>query len=589
MPSLTFRILFLLIIFLSGQNYTLAAKKVALLVGVNRYDKRGLSDKPLDHAERDVERLAEELKKHDFKVRLMTAKAKGAERATFANIHTALDEMLEDVNAEDIVLIGFAGHGTQLSLPDKDGREKEDAFFCPADAILGKRETLISLTGLVDILGRRGGINLVMVDACRDDPSPSRSTRSIKGNELDGKLPSKTAMIFSCSANQQAFETKQAGGGHGVFFYHVLKGIQGEASDRKGRIKWSRLVEYLQENVNVKAKEWFPNRAKYAFRGNLQNPHAISNLNVVPILASVKISRDIKTETSETSMRITNSITNSIPKVKTKPTLLVAPFNKLQSDQKRKDWAGFIGKKTVESNKLGMKLNLIPAGEFTMGSESAYVLANKFNTKAKNFENETPQHKVQLLKPFYISATEVTQKQWSDVMHTSPWSGKSDIAVSDNLPAIYISYSQAQQFVQSLSRMEGAKYRLPTEAEWEYSCRAGSTTLYCFGDNPDELLSYGWFKQNGSYTHRVGLRKSNNFDLFDMHGNVWEWCSDWFDENYYEKSPKADPSGPNNGTARILRGGSAYEDSGYCRSAIRNRFSTEFKYKRNGLRVVMVP
>lgn len=267
-------------------------RKVALLVGVNVYEKRGLANSPLNFAERDIDKMAEQLLKNHFEVTILKGSSHGESKATSKNIYAALTKILKGINADDIVLVGFAGHGMQLplldkngkSITDRSGRPLEDAYFCPVDARKTDPDTLISLTKLVERLENEGGINLVMVDACRDNPDPGRSARSISGNELNGRLPANTAIVFSCSAGQQALETKDAGGGHGVFFYHVLKGLKGDAANRKGKVTWNGLISYVQENVNDKASEWFPDRAKFAPNKMLQTPHELRNLVRVPVL-----------------------------------------------------------------------------------------------------------------------------------------------------------------------------------------------------------------------------------------------------------------------------------------------------------------
>jgi hypothetical protein len=255
-------------------------KKVALLVGVNQYDKRGFAEQPLHYAERDVTDLQKELEKAGFKVALLTGSATGARRATKANIEKALDATLKGLNARDIVLIGLAGHGQQVSVQDK-----EDAFFCPVDAEKNTPGTLVSLTGLMEKLDRKGGTNLVLVDACRDDPT--RGARSIAGNELQGRLPANTAVLFSCAARQQALETEQAGGGHGIFFHFVLEGLRGKAKDEDGKVTWDDLVRYVRRNVNPAAQAWFPDRAKLKADGRLQTPHMLGSLVDVPVLADL--------------------------------------------------------------------------------------------------------------------------------------------------------------------------------------------------------------------------------------------------------------------------------------------------------------
>ena len=227
---------------------TFGGEKYALLVGVNEYDKRGIST--LNYAERDVTVLGDELKKLGFNVKLMLgSKEKSSPlRSTKANIEKQIDSFLLNGKAgrdkNDIVLIAFCGHGMQKELivpkkgadgkifyefaKDKNGQPIQDAYFLPVDARKDEVTTLVSLTHTLEVMGEKGGINLMLVDACRDDPT--RSTRSITGNELNGKLPANTGVLFSCAAGQQAFEARDIGGGHGVFMYHVIEGLKGEAS-----------------------------------------------------------------------------------------------------------------------------------------------------------------------------------------------------------------------------------------------------------------------------------------------------------------------------------------------------------------------
>ena len=221
-------------------------RKVALLVGINQYDKRGLAERPLQFAERDVTQTASVLKQQGFEVQVLTGRGSGVRRATLKGIHAGLERVLDGLNARDVVVVGLAGHGQQIALLDADGRPvkddegrvREDAFFCPVDTVQGDQSTMLSLTRLTSTLGRRGGVNLILVDACRDDPDPGRAVRSITGNELHGVLPARTAIVFSCAAGQQALETRDAGDGHGVFFYHVIAGLKGAAAKQNGDVTW---------------------------------------------------------------------------------------------------------------------------------------------------------------------------------------------------------------------------------------------------------------------------------------------------------------------------------------------------------------
>jgi formylglycine-generating enzyme required for sulfatase activity len=230
------------------------------------------------------------------------------------------------------------------------------------------------------------------------------------------------------------------------------------------------------------------------------------------------------------------------------------------------------------TNSIGMKLVLIPAGVFLMGSPDSDPDA---------FPHEEPQHRVRITRPFYMGVTEVTQGQYQAVTGANP----SHFKESDNLPVASIGWLDAIKYCNALSRKEGLPpfyrvrgatvvvpdwnrtgYRLPTEAEWEYACRAGSTTLYNFGDDAAGLDAFAWYMGDaGGQTRRVGKKRPNAWGLHDMHGNVWEWCWDGYEADYYKKSPAADPLGPSLADFRVMRGGCWYSNPSGCRSAYRLR------------------
>jgi formylglycine-generating enzyme required for sulfatase activity len=213
----------------------------------------------------------------------------------------------------------------------------------------------------------------------------------------------------------------------------------------------------------------------------------------------------------------------------------------------------------VFTNSIGMKLRLIPAGTFTMGD-------------ATGFGNEKPPHRkphrVTLTKPFYMGVHEVTNAQWKRVMWSVPSKWK-----DDDLPVEQVSLDDAVEFCRKLSalpeeRKAGRVYRLPTEAEWEYACRAGTSTKFSFGDDEKLFGDYGWFDGNPvKQTHPVGQKKPNAWGLHDMHGNVLEWCSDWYE--IYADGEVTNPEGPSSGSTRVYRGGCWLSSALYCRSASR--------------------
>ncbi len=211
-------------------------------------------------------------------------------------------------------------------------------------------------------------------------------------------------------------------------------------------------------------------------------------------------------------------------------------------------------------NALGMDFARIPAGTFAMGSEEN--------------DSEQPVHPVTISRSFYLGTTVVTQGQWKAVMGAEPWKGESYVQEGDAYPAVYVSWEDAQAFIKKLNGQDDAsRYRLPSEAEWEYACRAGSTTAYSFGDDASELGEYAWYFENADevgeeYAHRVGQKRSNAWGLYDMHGNVWEWVEDWFGD--YPSGAVTDPTGPATGSSRVLRGGSFGSTAGSARSAHRS-------------------
>jgi formylglycine-generating enzyme required for sulfatase activity len=206
---------------------------------------------------------------------------------------------------------------------------------------------------------------------------------------------------------------------------------------------------------------------------------------------------------------------------------------------------------------LKMEFVLIPAGQFNMGSP----LSEK-----DRGDDEGPVHPVKISKPFYMSKFEVTQEQYLFVMGSNP-----SRLVGPNRPVDCVTWYEAVEFCRKLTQLDGNYYRLPTEAEWEYACRAGTQTRFYYGDDPDysQLAEYACYPHNSRGTFPVGQKKANAFGLYDMHGNVQEWCSDWYDEYYYRYRHSLDPQGPPSGQGRVLRGGAWYRDASLCRCASR--------------------
>jgi len=216
-----------------------------------------------------------------------------------------------------------------------------------------------------------------------------------------------------------------------------------------------------------------------------------------------------------------------------------------------------------------MEFVLIPAGSFMMGSDK------KADAK--------PVHRVTITKPFYLGKFEVTQEQWEKVMGNNP----SRFKGAKN-PVEQVSWEDSQKFMEALKgKVPSQTFRLPTEAEWEYACRAGSKTDYSYGDSPEKLGDHAWYKENcENTTHPIGQKKPNPWGLYDMHGNVWEWCQDWHGK--YSAKSATDPTGAATGERRVLRGGSLVDNIVPCQSALRSYSYPSDRSYRSGLRVVML-
>jgi formylglycine-generating enzyme required for sulfatase activity len=263
----------------------------------------------------------------------------------------------------------------------------------------------------------------------------------------------------------------------------------------------------------------------------------------------------------------------------------------------------------ITSRAAQVQLRRIRAGTFSMGSPDG---------DANALADEKPRHEVRIGRTFYIGVYQLTQGQYHSAMGKNPsWfsstgGGRDKVAgrSTDQHPVECVSWLDAIRFCNRLSEQESLKpfyeisgrdvhvpqwggtgYRLPTEAEWEYACRAGSAGSYCFGDRERELSGFAWFGGEGGSTHPVGLKRPNAWGLYDMHGNVWEWCWDWYSKEYYRRSPVDDPRGPDasrRATAQVIRGGSWDEDPKGARSAYRNTYTSLAKPHSLGFRVVRV-
>ncbi|HUY89786.1 MAG TPA: SUMF1/EgtB/PvdO family nonheme iron enzyme [Pirellulales bacterium] len=327
------------------------------------------------------------------------------------------------------------------------------------------------------------------------------------------------------------------------------------------------------------------------------------------------------------------------------PPRAIAPFDAKQARAHQEAWADYLKTPVAQTNSLGMSLVLIPPGEFTMGSTPEQIAAAKqFAEQAEGaadkwtlerLDAEAPAHRVKLRRPFLLGATEVTIGQYrrfveaaNYVTETERFGGGSSTSrqeqdpqkksltwqslsypANDDSAVGQITWNDAVAFCNWLSDLEkkrrgynevlpgfwdldreGDGYRLPTEAEWEYACRAGTATQYSFGDDASMFGEYGWSEKTRPITFpvAVGSKKPNSFGLYDMHGNSDEWCNDWYSPDYYASSPPDDPTGPASGDARIRRGGGWNNPLVRNGSAFRGSYAPFWRFGGLGFRVVRV-
>ena len=367
----------------------------------------------------------------------------------------------------------------------------------------------------------------------------------------------------------------------GLVAVSKLKAAQEIKKQSESEIKKKSIVQIEQPKKDL------ADPSKFSFRLSRRGfitMAGISGISVVAFAATRGKSSTSETVTTQSPIAST-SPTTSPTIIKESPTISPTPTTSETSNPSPIDTP----KPTAQSQPqaftvdLGKDVNLemvyIPSGKFTMGSPP----------EEKGYENERPQIKDVNVSAICMGKYEVTQTQWQAIM------GNNLSYFKDNLqnPVDTVSWDDAQEFCKKLSQKAGREFRLPSEVEWEYACRAGTTTAYSFGDNASLLGEYAWYTDNsGSKTHPVGQKKPNPWGLYDMHGNVWEWCQDSY-EKYGGESDLIRKTGKaitkeNNNRSYLLRGGSWGNNAQACRSAFRLGNNARFQDDSLGFRVVCV-
>jgi formylglycine-generating enzyme required for sulfatase activity len=490
-----------------------------------------------------------------------------------ANIERQLESVLGYVNGKgeqvkgragegDLVVVSFSGHG--VSLPQTNA-----SYLCPAETHLAKPETLIPLEQVYrQLQACPAERKLLLVDACRNEPVVS-GARAAAGDDrvqefartLEAMPKGKGLLVLtSCSVGECSYEEEEWG--HGIFTYYLLEGLGGAADERRrGYVTMLDLYQYASEKTTTYVKRVKKEEQKPKLRTG-ENEFGDFTIGVVAATPPLLDCTGEKGRTAE------------------------------EVQEAQKAWAKSLGWPVEKEDEIApgvkMKFVLVPPGKFLMGSPKSELeaLLRQFPDATPEMYGDEVPHEVTITRPFYLGKTEVTQAQYKALGKENKSRFK-----GDDRPVENVSWEEADAFARELSQKKaGSKllYRLPTEAEWEYACRAGTTGEYCSGNGEDALKKVGWYYGNSKeQTQPVGKLAPNAWGLYDMHGNVWEWCGDWADD--YPSGKVTDPKGPEKGSRHIYRGGGWAHTSAHSRAAKRGSIWPGNWYTSRGFRLAQVP
>jgi formylglycine-generating enzyme required for sulfatase activity len=537
---------------------TPAARKVALLVGVGAF-KHDLP--PLDGSpQRDVAALEVELKKHGFEVVKLTD-----ERATKAAVEARFRALLDGggdagkaLGQGDVLLVALCSHGFTLKVTDpvsKAGRK--EPFVAGHDAVPADAASMISLTGLIEAAKPFGATKLFLVDACRESAGdPNRgAARGIEGTQLP--LPKRTAVLFACGQDQLSHQSDKAGG-HGLFTFAVLKTLRAG-----GRLTWTRLVAGVEEQFET------------------------AELRAMIPKGRVQVPVEAKGELGTTEL-VAGGVANG-NRPATPVPVTAAP---LGPNEKWEEFEYYVNDEDTprKANRRVLTLDIgggevmefvrVEPGAFQMGAPAKEVSEN---------DNRLPVRKVRITRPFYLGKYEVTQIQYVAVTGKNPTS----TTKGHRLPVADISWDDAANFCRVASQVTRRKIELPTEAEWEYACRAGTTTRFSFGSQVKEKRGNFLTREivaGQSYTYaftEVGSFPANPWGLHDMHGNVREWCQDWYGP--YAKVKDTDDPVQTVKQEQPWRAWRDGDPGSAASSSSRWGYPVDTRWHSNGLRVCLRP
>ena len=552
----------------------------AVVIGVNQYEKWPR----LQYAVNDAKAVREKLQQLGFPQENIIYLTDG--QATKDRIELILgDELRRKMGKNDRVFIYFAGHGQTEDLPGG----KQEGYIVPVDGDKSNLfSTCISMTSVRQFSQRMAAKHVFYaIDACYSGLALMRAgeldTKDRQYLRKVARFPARQ-LVTAGSAGEQVIES----GGHGAFTRTLLIALDGSADKYPpfGVLTGSELGNYLQPTVSIETN-------------NEQTPQfgrlAAGEGEFMFVLPEIREQGASQVEVYQGQEA---QYDDQIEKLKAeieagKKREAEEEAARLEAERKQRE-AEELQRELEEQRKRQAKKQeqLVRPSVSVSGQEGemVWIEPGTFVLGSPPWEegrdgNEGPEDEVTISQGFYLGKYEITQGQWYAVMGSNPSKYK-----GANHPVEKVSWEEVQQFISKLNQSAGSSvYRLPTEAEWEYACRAGSTTRWSFGDDASMLGEYAWYDGNNSSfgTKDVGTKKPNLWGLYDMHGNVYEWCQDKWGSSYSSGS-QIDPLGPTAGSSRVMRGGRFNNSARYVRSAYRDHSSPDYRSDGVGFRLLRI-
>jgi len=535
--------------------------RVALVIGNSAY-----KTSPLKNPVNDAADMSARLKGFGFTV---------IERnnLTTKQIGSTLREFRSKLTPGSVALVFYAGHGVTI---------KGKNYLPAVDAEINGEEDVpnqsLGTEQIMDVLAEaKTRLNLVFLDACRDNPY-ARSFRSTSRGLSRESAPSGTLISFATKPGSVAADGT---GRNGLYTSVLLEQIKNSGQP----------IEQVLKKVVTGVRTASKNQQEPWMEGSIEGDFCFGGCGQTAVSqVPAELTESQKEDNFWNDAKAAGNVKAFEAYLEKYPSSRYSTLAKANIERLSNKPTTSITASTQTPNSSLNKFKdcdecpemvVIPVGSFLMGSPPDSEKEPFSNVKPVKIgeDNEKPQHRVNI-QSFLIGKFEITQGQWYALMGNNPSSNK-----GRTLPVENVSWDDAQLFVQKLSQKTGKKYRLPSEAEWEYSARGGSTTTYPWGNSDSELHVYAWFKAIANATNPVGLKTPNQFGLHDMLGNVWEWTQDCWNANYNDSPTDGSAWVKGNCSLRVLRGGSWIYAPLDLRSASRNRSAIAGRLSSNGFRV----